>query len=382
MRLWPNAPTHHTCLYPLPAGRLHDKSSLVRKEALRLLQGLMLHNPFGPQLPVDRFEATLKDQNAILEKCLPQQAGDGIEQPIEVEGEAAGQQAAEGQQEGAEVKQEPGAEASAEQMEVDADAEEGAAEGEAAADADGEADGEEEPVQVLPTRKRALLRCLGWKRVAVPSTLPCPVPAAVLYALTRGRRLPASQYVPVCLPSCWPAAQDLGFLGTLEELQVCCGRCPLWVWWLASWQLAHCRVGVVAGCLQCCVCVHRWLLLLAAEMVSVPASQALVATLKSAVAFSKSLTDCMEKIGQVRFVGQAAIHCFSLLNGYSVDFCCVHLSSGMCTPKPPTAAIAALQPPTHSPFWPSPASMCAAAGQLHHQRCAGEHRHAADVQAV
>lgn len=136
---------------PTPAGRLDDKSSLVRKEALRLLQGLMLHNPFGPQLPVDRFEATLKEHNAILEQCMPQQAGDDIEQPIEVEGEAAGQQAGEGQQEMAEVKEEPRAEASAEQMEVDADGEGAPAEGEAAA---GEADEEEEqPAQNLPTRE-------------------------------------------------------------------------------------------------------------------------------------------------------------------------------------------------------------------------------------
>lgn len=30
-------------------GRLEDKSSLVRKEALRLLQALMINNPFGPR---------------------------------------------------------------------------------------------------------------------------------------------------------------------------------------------------------------------------------------------------------------------------------------------------------------------------------------------
>ena len=36
------------------AGRLEDKSSLVRKEALRLLQALMINNPFGPRWVLPR----------------------------------------------------------------------------------------------------------------------------------------------------------------------------------------------------------------------------------------------------------------------------------------------------------------------------------------
>ena len=49
------------------AGRLEDKSSLVRKEALRLLQQLMLHNPFGPALPAARFVASLEVHRKMLE---------------------------------------------------------------------------------------------------------------------------------------------------------------------------------------------------------------------------------------------------------------------------------------------------------------------------
>ncbi len=198
------------------AGRLDDKSSLVRKEALRLLQGMMLHNPFGPQLPVDRFEATLVEHNAILDKCMPQQASnDGIEQPIQVEGEAAGQQAGEGQQEAAEVKQEPGAEASAEQMEVDAEGEGGAAEGEAPA-GKAAAEEEEQPTQNLPTRKLLVFLVIA---PCVEMSMACPDAPTWLHC--------CMLKPPFALPTCplVAAAQELGFPGTLEELQVCAGSC-------------------------------------------------------------------------------------------------------------------------------------------------------------
>lgn len=130
-----------------PAGRLEDKSSLVRKEALRLLQSLMLHNPFGPKLPVDRFEATLLTHRAMLDQLVPPeggapapgQEGDALQEQINVEGQEA---AAEGQ-EGVAVKQEP----SVEEMEVD---------GEAAAAEEGTAEGDEEEEQqpTQPTRSR------------------------------------------------------------------------------------------------------------------------------------------------------------------------------------------------------------------------------------
>lgn len=54
-------------------GRLEDKSSLVRKEALKLLGALMLHNPFGPALPLDRFIASLQVHSEMLEQIMPQE---------------------------------------------------------------------------------------------------------------------------------------------------------------------------------------------------------------------------------------------------------------------------------------------------------------------
>ncbi len=137
---------------PLPAaGRLEDKSSLVRKEALRLLQALMLHNPFGPKLPSDRFEASLAAHKAMLEQLLPPEAGaeDAMQEGIRVEGAEAGGAAAEG----ATVKAEPGAEPSAEGMDVDEGAEgEGVQDGAQQEEAAGEA-GEVAPVQPVRSRE-------------------------------------------------------------------------------------------------------------------------------------------------------------------------------------------------------------------------------------
>ena len=88
----------------------------MRKEALRLLQAIMLHNPFGPKLPVDRFEASLGTHRAMLDQLAPPE-GDEM-RPLQVEGgeaeaEAAGEAAAA-------VKAEPSAAAgAAEEMEVD-----------------------------------------------------------------------------------------------------------------------------------------------------------------------------------------------------------------------------------------------------------------------
>ena len=135
---------HHTLTPPPASGRLEDKSSLVRKEALRLLQALMLHNPFGPTLPVDRFEASLATHRGMLEQLAPPDRSDALQAGIQVEAAPAGGQGqqeeqAEGQEEAA-VK----AEGEAEGMEVD---------GAAAAEApSAEAEVEEEPAQ--PARSR------------------------------------------------------------------------------------------------------------------------------------------------------------------------------------------------------------------------------------
>ena len=116
----------------------------MRKEALRLLQALMLHNPFGPTLPVDRFEASLATHRGMLEQLAPPDRSDALQAGIQVEAAPAGGQGqqeeqAEGQEEAA-VK----AEGEAEGMEVD---------GAAAAEApSAEAEVEEEPAQ--PARSR------------------------------------------------------------------------------------------------------------------------------------------------------------------------------------------------------------------------------------
>ena len=68
---------HWGVVTSIAVGRLEDKSSLVRKEALRLLQALMLHNPFGPSLPVDRFEATYMAHRQMLDQLLPDYDMDG-----------------------------------------------------------------------------------------------------------------------------------------------------------------------------------------------------------------------------------------------------------------------------------------------------------------
>ena len=49
------------------AGRLEDKSSVVRKAALQLLAALLLYNPFGGELPEGRFEASLTEWKAKLQ---------------------------------------------------------------------------------------------------------------------------------------------------------------------------------------------------------------------------------------------------------------------------------------------------------------------------
>ncbi|KAF9619331.1 hypothetical protein IFM89_006518, partial [Coptis chinensis] len=43
----------------IAAGRLEDKSAMVRKSALNLLIAMLQHNPFGPQLRISSFKATL-----------------------------------------------------------------------------------------------------------------------------------------------------------------------------------------------------------------------------------------------------------------------------------------------------------------------------------
>ncbi|KAL8142982.1 hypothetical protein V2J09_016014 [Rumex salicifolius] len=53
------------------AGRLEDKSAIVRKSALNLLIIMLQHNPFGPQLQIASFEATLNEYKMKLSELQP-----------------------------------------------------------------------------------------------------------------------------------------------------------------------------------------------------------------------------------------------------------------------------------------------------------------------
>ncbi|CAN1337422.1 Condensin-1 complex subunit CAP-D2 [Linum perenne] len=55
-------------------GRLEDKSSMVRKAALSLLIMMLQHNPFGPQLQVGLFEATLEQYRKKLNELEPDES--------------------------------------------------------------------------------------------------------------------------------------------------------------------------------------------------------------------------------------------------------------------------------------------------------------------
>ncbi|GAB4851733.1 Condensin-1 complex subunit CAP-D2 [Ancistrocladus abbreviatus] len=54
------------------AGRLEDKSAMVRKSALNLLIMMLQHNPFGPQLRIPSFEATLDKYKKKLNELQPE----------------------------------------------------------------------------------------------------------------------------------------------------------------------------------------------------------------------------------------------------------------------------------------------------------------------
>lgn len=53
------------------AGRLEDKTAMVRKSALNLLIMMLQHNPFGPQLRASSFEATLEQYKKKLDELTP-----------------------------------------------------------------------------------------------------------------------------------------------------------------------------------------------------------------------------------------------------------------------------------------------------------------------
>lgn len=60
----------------------------MRREALRLLQCLLLHNPFGPALPHAAFEASLKEHSALLEALEAQRQPEDEFAALDLEGRA------------------------------------------------------------------------------------------------------------------------------------------------------------------------------------------------------------------------------------------------------------------------------------------------------
>ena len=76
---------HWQVVTSIATGRLEDKSSLVRKEAMRLMSCLMLHNPFGPSLPLDKFRASLELHSVMLDQLMTADCNE-----MEVQNVAAG----------------------------------------------------------------------------------------------------------------------------------------------------------------------------------------------------------------------------------------------------------------------------------------------------
>ncbi|XVF56261.1 hypothetical protein PTKIN_Ptkin06aG0105000 [Pterospermum kingtungense] len=60
------------------AGRLEDKSAIVRKSALNLLIMMLQHNPFGPQLRIASFQATLEQYKKKLTELEPDKFSEGV----------------------------------------------------------------------------------------------------------------------------------------------------------------------------------------------------------------------------------------------------------------------------------------------------------------
>ncbi|KAL6010046.1 Condensin-1 complex subunit CAP-D2 [Asimina triloba] len=60
------------------SGRLEDKSAFVRKAALNLLIMMLQHNPFGPQLRIASFEATLEKYKEKLREMEPTASSESV----------------------------------------------------------------------------------------------------------------------------------------------------------------------------------------------------------------------------------------------------------------------------------------------------------------
>ena len=70
------------------AGRLEDKSAIVRKSALNLLIMMLQHNPFGPQLRIASFEATLEQYKKKLKELEPETSLENVPDVLQSESES------------------------------------------------------------------------------------------------------------------------------------------------------------------------------------------------------------------------------------------------------------------------------------------------------
>ncbi|KAF7819108.1 condensin complex subunit 1 [Senna tora] len=69
------------------AGRLEDKSAMVRKSALNLLIMMLQHNPFGPQLRIASFEATLDQYKKKLKELEPDMPSKDVTDDLQSDGD-------------------------------------------------------------------------------------------------------------------------------------------------------------------------------------------------------------------------------------------------------------------------------------------------------
>lgn len=72
------------------AGRLEDKSAIVRKSALNLLIMMLQHNPFGPQLRIASFEATLDQYKKRLNELEPDMPSEDVSDDLPSDGDNLG----------------------------------------------------------------------------------------------------------------------------------------------------------------------------------------------------------------------------------------------------------------------------------------------------
>ncbi|XP_017253367.1 condensin-1 complex subunit CAP-D2 isoform X1 [Daucus carota subsp. sativus] len=70
------------------AGRLEDKSAIVRKSALNLLIIMLQHNPFGPQLRIASFEATLEQYRKKLKELVPDSQPENVLDELPLDSDA------------------------------------------------------------------------------------------------------------------------------------------------------------------------------------------------------------------------------------------------------------------------------------------------------